>query len=154
LHIDSWRWEGVPFVIRAGKCMPVTATEVLVTLRRPPLTALAPGRGNHVRFRLSPEITIAMGARVKTSEAPMSGERVELAAVHHPDGDDMEPYERLLGDAMHGDAMLFAREDAVEAAWQVVEPILGTSTPVVEYEPGTWGPQEADSLVADVGGWH
>jgi glucose-6-phosphate 1-dehydrogenase len=154
LHIDTWRWDGVPFMIRAGKSLPVTTTEVLVTLRRPPLSDIAPGRGNHVRFRLSPEVGIAIGARVRASGGATAAEGVELSAVHHPSGDEMEPYERLLGDAMAGDAMLFAREDAVEAAWQVVQPILGTNTPVLEYEPGTWGPAEATRLVADIGGWH
>jgi glucose-6-phosphate 1-dehydrogenase len=155
LSVDTWRWEGVPFAIRAGKNLPVTATEVLVTLRRPPLSTLAPGHGNHIRFRLSPEISIAIAARVKESGGPgLAGQVVELSAVHHPSGDDMDAYERLLGDAMAGDAMLFARQDAVEAAWQVVQPILGADTPPTPYEPGSWGPAEADRLVGDVGGWH
>jgi glucose-6-phosphate 1-dehydrogenase len=154
LHVDTWRWDGVPFFIRAGKCMPVTTTEILVTLRRPPLSTLAPGRGNHVRFRLSPEISIAFGARVKAPGGGLATQAVELSAVHHPTGDDMDAYERLLGDAMEGDAMLFTREDEVEAAWQVVQPIVGADTPVIEYEPGTWGPDEANRLVDDIGGWH
>jgi len=154
LHIDSWRWEGVPFLIRAGKNLPVTTTEVLVTLKRPPLTRLAPGTGNTFRFRLSPEVEIAVGARVKRSGGAFLTDPAELRFVHHPTGDDMDAYERLLGDAMEGDAMLFAREDSVEAAWQVVEPILKASTPVYGYEPGTWGPAEADRLAADIGGWH
>jgi glucose-6-phosphate 1-dehydrogenase len=155
LFIDSWRWEGVPFLIRAGKSLPVTTTEVLVTLKPPPLTHLAPGTGNHFRFRLSPEVAIALGARVQRPGAgAFRTEPAELRMVHHPSGDDMDAYERLLGDAMDGDAMLFAREDAVEAAWQVVEPILKTPTPVYAYDPGTWGPREADRLAADVGGWH
>ncbi len=154
LCVDSWRWEGVPFLIRAGKCLPVTTTEVLVTLKRPPLSHLAPGKGNHVRFRLSPEVEIALGARVKHPGGAFSTDVAELSMVRQPTGDDMEPYERLLGDAMAGDAMLFAREDAVEAAWQVVEPILKTATPVYEYQPGTWGPAEAARLAADIGGWH
>ena len=145
LHVDSWRWEGVPFLIRAGKNLPVTTTEVLVTLKRPPLTHLAPGAGNHVRFRLSPEVEIAIGARVKRPGGGFLTEPAELRCVHQPTGDDMDAYERLLGDAMDGDAMLFAREDAVEAAWQIVEPILKTPTPVYAYEPGTWGPPEADA---------
>jgi glucose-6-phosphate 1-dehydrogenase len=154
LHMDSWRWEGVPFLIRAGKALPVTTTEILVTLRRPPLTKLAPGTGNHVRFRLSPEVAIAIGARVKRPGEAMTTDPVELSAVRHPTADDMDPYERLLGDAMEGDAILFTRQDAVEAAWEVVEPTLGTSTPVHEYEPASWGPVEADRLATDVGGWH
>jgi glucose-6-phosphate 1-dehydrogenase len=154
LHVDSWRWEGVPFLIRSGKCLPTTATEVLVTLKRPPLTNLAPGHTNYVRFRLSPEVTIALGARIKHPGERMLAEPTELRVVHHADGDEMDAYERLLGDAMAGDATLFARQDGVEAAWAVVEPILGNVTPVYQYEPGTWGPPEADALAADVGGWH
>jgi len=154
LHVDSWRWEGVPFLIRAGKNLPVTTTEVLVTLKRPPLTHLAPGAGNHFRFRLSPEVEIAVGARVQHPGAAFVTDTAELRMVHQPSGDDMDAYERLLGDAMDGDAMLFAREDSVEAAWQVVEPILRTPTPVYAYEPGTWGPPEAERLAADIGGWH
>src|SRR5262245_54309135 len=154
LNIDSWRWEGVPFLIRAGKNLPVTTTEVLVTLKRPPLTRLAPGTGNTFRFRLSPEVEIAVGARVKRSGGAFLTDPAELRFVHHPTGDDMDAYERLLGDAMEGDAMLFAREDSVETAWQVVEPILKASTPVYPYDPGTWGPAEADRLAADIGGWH
>jgi glucose-6-phosphate 1-dehydrogenase len=154
LSIDSWRWEGVPFLIRAGKCLPVTTTEVVVEFKRPPLVKLAPGKGNYVRLRLSPDVTIAVGARIKTPGEQMRGERMELSFVHHPSGDEMDAYERLLGDAMNGDAQLFAREDAVEAAWTIVQPILGPVTPVHEYEPGTWGPAAADRLTADVGGWH
>ncbi len=154
LHVDSWRWEGVPFLIRAGKCLPVTTTEVLVTLKSPPLTHLAPGAGNHLRFRLSPEVSIALGARVKRPGGAFLTDPTELAVTRQPTGDDMDAYERLLGDAIDGDAMLFAREDAVEAAWQIVEPILKTATPVHEYDPGTWGPSEADRLAADIGGWH
>jgi len=153
LFVDSWRWEGVPFLIRAGKNLPVTTTEVMVSLKRPPLTALAPGKGNHFRFRLSPDIVIGIGSRVMNPGTLMAGDPIELSVVEHPTADDMEPYERLIGDAMSGDAMLFTREDAVEAAWEVVDPILKT-TPVYEYDPGTWGPREADALAADVGGWH
>ena len=154
LHVDSWRWEGVPFLIRAGKCLPVTTTEVIVTLKRPPLSHLAPGAGNHVRFRLSPEVVIALGARIKRDGGSFETEAAELRLVHQPTGDDMDAYERLLGDAMDGDAMLFAREDAVEAAWRVVQPILDTPTPVHPYAQGTWGPAEAEALAADIGGWH
>jgi len=154
LDIGSWRWEGVPFFIRAGKSMPVTTTEVVVEFKRPPIVKLAPGKGNYVRLRLSPEVTIAIGARVKKAGEEMRGERMELSFLHRPTGDEMDAYERLLGDAMDGDAQLFAREDAVEAAWRIVQPILGNVTPVHQYEPGTWGPAEADRLTADVGGWH
>ena len=155
VNVDSWRWEGVPFFIRAGKCLPTTATEVLVQLRRPPLAKTFPKHGNYVRFRLSPEVQIAIGAQVKKpGEQLLQIDPVELSVVHHTDGDEMEPYERLLGDAMDGDGTLFAREDGVEAAWEIVEPILKTPTPIRSYEPGTWGPAEADALTAEVGGWH
>jgi glucose-6-phosphate 1-dehydrogenase len=154
LTIDSWRWEGVPFFIRAGKCLPVTTTEVVVYLKRPPLSMLAPGHGNYVRFRLSPEVTIAFGSQVKRPGEALEGEQTELSFVDKPEGDEMDAYERLLGDAMEGDAALFARQDAVEASWAIVDPILGTQTPLFEYEPGTWGPAEAERLTADAGGWH
>ena len=154
LRIESWRWAGVPFLIRAGKHLPVTTTEVLVTLRQPPLTNLAPEGGNHLRFRLSPEISLNLGARVKRPGAAMVSMPVELSAVEDTMGDELDAYERLLGDAMRGDPLLFVRQDAVEAAWAVVEPILGHVTPPHAYEPGTWGPAEADRLAADIGGWH
>jgi glucose-6-phosphate 1-dehydrogenase len=154
LAIDSWRWEGVPFFIRAGKCLATTTTEVLVKLRRPPLSKLCPDEVNYVRFRLSPDVTIAIGARVKQPGGQMLTEPAELKVVDHPEGDEMEAYERLLGDAMAGDATLFARQDAVEAAWAIVQPILGTATPLHEYEPGSWGPAAAAQLTADAGGWH
>ena len=154
LSVDSWRWEGVPFLIRAGKCLASTATEVLVTLKRPPLMQLAPGETNYVRFRLSPDVMIAIGARVKRPGEEMISEPTELKVAHQPNGDEMDAYERLLGDAMVGDPMLFAREDGVEAAWAIVQPVLGNVTPLHEYEPGSWGPPEAEALAADVGGWH
>jgi glucose-6-phosphate 1-dehydrogenase len=153
LAIDSWRWEGVPFFLRAGKCLPVSATEVVVDLKRPPLVKLAPGKGNYVRFRLSPDVTIAVGARVKHPGDEMIGDETELSIVHHAHGDEMDAYERLIGDAMDGDASLFAREDAVEAAWAIVDPILGTDTPLHEYAPGTWGPADAERLAEPIGGW-
>lgn len=153
VEIDSWRWEGVPFFIRAGKCLPVTATEVMIELKRPPVTKFAPGRGNYLRLRLTPELSIAIGARVKKPGEAMTSESTELSLVHHATADEMTPHERLLGDAMAGDATLFAREDAVEAAWEIVAPILDNVTPLHEYEPATWGPAEADRLTADVGGW-
>ena len=154
LQIDSWRWEGVPFFIRAGKSLPVTTTEVLVTLKPPPLSGLAPNEMNYVRFRLSPEVTIALGARVKHPGELMVGDQTELRFIDHPDGDELDAYERLLGDAMEGDGTLFARQDTVEAAWAVVEPVLGNVTPAYEYEPGSWGPVAAERLTAGVGGWH
>ena len=154
LYVDTWRWEGVPFLIRAGKSLAVTATEVMVTLKKPPLSKLAPGDANYWRFRLNPEVTIAVGACVKKPGEALISEAAELQVVHHPLGDEMDAYERLLGDAMNGEAMLFARQDGVEAAWAVVEPILGSVTPLHEYEPGSWGPDAAADLAANVGGWH
>jgi len=154
LHVDAWRWDGVPFFIRAGKCLPVTATEVVVTLKRPPLLHTAAHERNTLSFRLSPDVFISLGARVKRPGDQMASEAAELKLVAHPTADDLDAYERLLVDAMAGDAMLFAREDGVEAAWRVVQPILDDPTPVHEYAPGTWGPEEADALTADVGGWH
>jgi glucose-6-phosphate 1-dehydrogenase len=153
LEIDSWRWEGVPFFLRAGKCLPVSTTEVVVDLKRPPIVKLAPGKGNYVRFRLSPDVTIAVGARVKRPGEEMVGEETELSFVHHPRGDEMEAYERLIGDAMEGETTLFARQDVVEGAWVIVDPILHCDTPPIEYEPGTWGPAEADRLTEPIGGW-
>jgi glucose-6-phosphate 1-dehydrogenase len=154
LYIDSWRWEGVPFFIRAGKRLAASFTEVLVTLKRAPVRRAGPEDANHLRFRLSPDVIIAVGARVKKAGDQMVSEPTELRLVHHQDKDEMTPYERLLGDAMEGDGMLFAREDSVDAAWAVVEPILGNVTPVHEYQPGSWGPIDADRLTAEVGGWH
>jgi glucose-6-phosphate 1-dehydrogenase len=154
LFIDSWRWEGVPFFIRAGKCLPTTSTEVLVVLKRPPLRRALAGPPNYYRFRLSPDVTIALGALSKEPGDVLKVGPAELSFVHHPGGDEMDAYERLLDDAMDGDATLFARQDAVEAAWAIVEPILGTATPICPYTQGTWGPEEADALAAAVGGWH
>jgi len=154
LHLEAWRWDGVPFLIRAGKSLGTTTTEVLVTLRRPPLSRLSPRETNYVLFQLSPTVKIAIGARIKRPGEQMTTEPTELQVVHQANGEDMDAYERLLGDAMAGDPTLFAREDAVEAAWAVVEPILGSKTPVHEYEPGSWGPREAEGLAADIGGWH
>ena len=153
LMIDSWRWEGVPFFIRAGKSLTATTTEVRVTLKRPPSVKLAPREANYVRFQLSPEVTIAIGARVKRPGDQLVSEPTEFEVVRHPQG-EMDAYERLLGEAMEGDPSLFAREDAVEAAWAVVQPVLGSVAPPFEYEPGTWGPVQADALTAPAGGWH
>jgi glucose-6-phosphate 1-dehydrogenase len=154
LEIDTWRWAGVPFYVRTGKRLPLTATEVLVEFRRPPLELfgeMVGSRSNHLRLRLSPDVRVALGIRVKVAGERMVGEDVELVATDQP-GKDLPVYERLLGDALEGDSMLFAREDTVEAEWEVVEPILGDATPLYEYEPGTWGPEEADQLIGD-GGW-
>ncbi len=156
LHIDTWRWAGVPFYIRAGKRLPVTTTEVLVEFKRPPHAVFGevePRHSNYLRFQLSPDVFIALGARAKAPGEAMAGESVELVARHQT-GDEMTPYERLLGDALRGDTTLFAREDAVEAAWRVVDPILGDTAPPYEYEPGTWGPPEANRIITRVGGWH
>jgi glucose-6-phosphate 1-dehydrogenase len=158
LEIDSWRWAQVPFYVRVGKCLPITCTEVLVALRPPPRSVFGEtpstlARTNYLRLRLGPEVVVALGMRSKVPGEPMVGEDVELLAAEHT-GDGMLPYERLLGDAMRGDATLFAREDAVEAGWRVVDPILGDATPVCLYEPATWGPTEADRIVQGEGGWH
>jgi glucose-6-phosphate 1-dehydrogenase len=155
-HIDNERWNGVPVYVRVGKCLPVTVTEVMVRLKRPPravLDELDPPLANYYRFRLNPEMVIALGTKAKKPGELMVGERLELVACHQPP-DEMGPYERLLGDAINGDATLFAREDSVEAAWRVVDPVLGNATSVHEYEPGTWGPPEVDRLLAPDGGWH
>jgi glucose-6-phosphate 1-dehydrogenase len=153
LEIDSWRWDGVPFFIRAGKCLPLTATEVGVQLKRPPLATLAPGKGNHLRLRLSPEFSIALGAQVKKPGQAMVGTPTELSFVHHSTAEEMSAYERLLGDAMGGDPTLFARQDAVEAAWAIVEPVLDNTLPLHFYAAGSWGPSDAERLTESVGGW-
>ena len=152
--IDSPRWQGVPFVIRAGKQLPTTMTEAVVVLKPPAVSTMCPGQANYVRFRLSPDVTIAIGARVKRAGEQLIGDPTELTVVSHPGGDEMDAYERLLGDAMVGDGTLFAGQDGVEAAWAVVQPVLGAVTPIHDYEPGSWGPSEAANLVADIGGWH
>jgi len=154
LEIDSWRWQGVPFYIRAGKSLPVTCTEVTVRLRRAPkIFPACTGVPNHCRFRISPEMTIALGATVMDPEDAMVGEQVELLASRRPGAEEMDAYERVLGDAMAGDRTLFAREDYVEEAWRIVDPVLKNGTPVYEYEPGTWGPKEVDQNIAPPGGW-
>ena len=156
LHIDTWRWAGVPFYIRAGKCLPITATEVRVNLKRPPLAVfdpVAPPEANYFRFRLSPEVVISTGARVKQPGEAMRGEAVELVARHQPQHEEL-PYERLLGDAMQGDSALFTSDDCIEAAWAVVDPVLDDAEPVSEYAPGTWGPDAAARIVNGDQGWH
>ena len=160
LHVDSWRWQGVPFYVRAGKKLAATCTEVVVELNRPPpvvFTEPPPPMGNYVRFRLSPQVQIAVGARAKSPGEKMVGEPVELMVVEQPvQGKDgrLEAYDRLLGDAIAGDATLFARQDVVEAAWAVVDPVIHGPSPLHEYEPATWGPPQADELVKGVGGWN
>jgi glucose-6-phosphate 1-dehydrogenase len=160
LFVDSWRWDGVPFAVRAGKCLAQTVTEVTVQLRHPPQVVFKeprPRDGNYVRLRLSPHVTIAIGARAKQPGESMVGQPVELSVVDYEEqgkGGRMDAYERLLGDAMSGEATLFARQDVVEAAWAIVDPVIQGPSRMYEYERGTWGPPEADRLVAAVGGWH
>jgi glucose-6-phosphate 1-dehydrogenase len=157
VHLNSWRWQGVPFFIRTGKYLPVTATEVMVSLKAPPQQVFEepiPYQSNYFRFRLGPDqVAIALGARTKTPGERMAGEEVELY-VANLTGPAMEAYERLIGDAMEGDATLFAREDSVEAAWAIVDPIVKNGSPVYRYEPGSWGPREADRMIAPFGGWY
>jgi len=154
LRIDSWRWQGVPFYIRAGKCLPVTCTEVVVRLRQPPTMFRSFELGpNYCRLRISPDVTIAIGANVIAPGEETRSQIAEMVGTQLPRADEMDAYERVLGDAMHGDATLFAREDYVEEAWRIVDPVLKAGTPVYEYEPGTWGPKEVDSRVSPAGGW-
>lgn len=159
LWVDSWRWEGVPFFVRAGKSLAKTVTEVTIQFKQSPqvvFSEASPGVGNYVRFRLSPVVAIALGARAKRPGEGMSGVPVELSVV---DGGrsglakPMDAYERLLGDAIAGDTTLFARQDVVDAAWAIVDPVIHSHSSLYPYEPGTWGPVEADRLVSDVGGW-
>jgi glucose-6-phosphate 1-dehydrogenase len=154
VQIDSWRWQGVPFYIRAGKCLPVTCTEVVVRLRQPPTMFHAVHlESNYCRFRISPDVTIAIGANVIAPGEETVSQTAEMVGTRLPRADEMDAYERVLGDAMHGDATLFAREDYVEEAWRIVDPVLKASTPVHEYEPGTWGPEEVDARISPPGGW-
>jgi glucose-6-phosphate 1-dehydrogenase len=154
LEIDSWRWKGVPFFIRAGKCLPVTCAEIVVRLRQPPTMFeqfnLTP---NYFRFRISPEVTLAFGMNVIALGEDTVSQPVEMIVSRQPRADEMDAYERVLGDAMAGDPTLFAREDYVEEAWRIVDPVLKANTPVYEYEPKTWGPNEVDQKVAPPGGW-
>jgi glucose-6-phosphate 1-dehydrogenase len=154
LQIDSWRWNGVPFYIRAGKNLPVDRTEVVGTLRKPPAVIGSGNKSpNYLRFRISPEMTIAVGATVMGASEELQGEMVEMLASHHPRPNEMEAYEVVLGDAMSGDPTHFAREDYVEEAWRIVDPVLKATTPIFEYEKGSWGPAQAES-VSPPGGWH
>jgi glucose-6-phosphate 1-dehydrogenase len=155
LWIDSWRWAGVPFYIRAGKCLPITCTEIVVELKRPPQIVFpenAPSRPNYIRFRLSGEVVVAIGIRSKVPGEGMVGTDVELVAQHYPHR-AMEPYARLLGEAMHGELAYFARQDGVEEAWRIVDGILGNVAPVHEYDPDTWGPPDAAGRIEPDGGW-
>ena len=156
LHIDTWRWAGVPFYIRSGKNLPLTTTEVIVDMKTPPLSIfdeITPPESNYFRFRLSPEVIIAEGMRVKRPGEAMQGEPVELVARHHPEP-EKSPYERLLGDAIRGDNALFTSDECVEAAWAVVDQVLNHEQPVSLYEPGSWGPAEAAKIVSGIEGWH
>lgn len=156
LYIESWRWAGVPIYIRAGKVLPVTATEILVQFKRPPretFDELVPVSSGHVRMRISPDVSIAMGVRVKLPGERMVGEDVEMLLTEH-EPKLMPPYQRLLGDAMRGLGELFGRDDIVDAQWRIVQPVLDDTTPVYPYQPGTWGPDEAQALIGPDGPWH
>jgi glucose-6-phosphate 1-dehydrogenase len=158
LFIDSWRWEGVRWYLRSGKYLAHTATEVLVQLKPPPQrlfadSAATTGRANYLRFRLSPSSAIALAARVKRAGKEFVGDQRELYLLEEQPGEE-PPYERLLADAMAGDGALFTREDAVEAAWTVVEPVLADHNSARPYERGSWGPNEADVLIAADGCWY
>jgi glucose-6-phosphate 1-dehydrogenase len=163
LYIDSWRWEGVPFYVRAGKSLKMTVTEITVELKNPPQVVFSeatPSVGNYVRFRVSPQVQIAVGARAKRPGEGMQGEPLELSVVDQAQtqtpqqGGRLGDYARLIGDAMAGDATLFARQDVVEAAWAIIDPVIHGPSPMFEYDPGSWGPPQADRLVADIGGWN
>jgi len=158
LFIDSWRWEGVPWYLRSGKCLPATAAEVLVELKPPPQRLFddsvpVNGHANYLRFRLSPNSAVALAARVKRAGKEFVGDQRELYLLDEQSGIE-SPYERLLSDAMAGNGGLFTREDAVEAAWVVVDPVLDVPCPVYPYKPGSWGPKQADALIAKDGSWH
>src|ERR1700722_5401292 len=154
LEIDSWRWKGVPFYIRAGKCLPVTCAEIVVRFRQPPtMFSEFNLEANYFRFRISPEVTLAFGLNVIAPGEDLASQTDEMIVSRHPQANEMDAYERVLGDAMAGDATLFAREDYVEEAWRIVDPVLKEGTPVFEYEPNTWGPSEVDQRVTPPGGW-
>jgi glucose-6-phosphate 1-dehydrogenase len=154
LEINSWRWKGVPFYIRAGKCLPLTATEVFVKLRQPPAVfSELPPPANYFRFRVTPDLMIAIGALVKKAGGEIDGEPVELVVSETSDPAEMGAYEELLYDAIRGNSARFARQDYVEEAWRIVDPILSAGAPAYEYQPGTWGPPQADALIARDGGW-
>ena len=155
LYIDSWRWAHVPIYIRAGKMLPVTATEVTVHFKRPPretFDELVPLSSGHMRFRINPDVVVAMGVRVKLPGERMVGEDVEMILTQYSPN-VRPPYQRLLGDAMRGIGELFGRDDIIDAQWRIVQPILGNVTPVYPYAPGTWGPREAEALIGGDGPW-
>jgi glucose-6-phosphate 1-dehydrogenase len=155
LHIDTWRWADVPIYIRAGKQLPVTATEIMVEFKRPPFEVfgeIVPASSCHVRMRIGPDIAIALGVRVKVPGERMVGKDVELMLSEHAET-EMPPYQRLLGDAFEGNGDLFARQDFVDAQWRIVEGILDDVTPLYRYAPGTWGPEEAGRLIGNDGPW-
>ena len=153
LMIDSWRWQGVPFYIRAGKLLPVTCTEVVARLRSPPSILYEHPRANHLRFRIGPTAEIAIGVNVMDPEHASAGQTAELICSRHRGAGERDAYERVLSDALVGDRTLFAREDYVEEAWRIVDPVLGAATSLYPYEPGTWGPEQA-ATVSPPGGWH
>jgi glucose-6-phosphate 1-dehydrogenase len=154
LEIDSWRWKGVPFYIRAGKCLPVTCAEIVVRFRQPPtMYSDFNLQANYFRFRISPEVTLAFGMNVIAPGEDTVSQTDEMVVSRHPRADEMDAYERVLGDAMAGDPTLFAREDYVEEAWRIVDPVLKAGTPLSEYDPNTWGPSGTDQKVEPVGGW-
>jgi glucose-6-phosphate 1-dehydrogenase len=158
LYIDSWRWAGVPWYLRSGKCLAETVTEVLVEFRPPPHklfedSAPTIGPANYLRFRISPGSAVAIAARVKRAGEQFVGDQRELFLLDERP-DEQKPYERLLGDAMAGRGALFTSGDCVEAAWSVVDPVLGTPAPLYRYRPGSWGPKEADAIIAASGSWH
>jgi len=153
LEINSWRWKGVPFYIRAGKNLPVTCTEIVGRFRKPPTLIPADRlKENHLRLRINPDVTIAMGMMVMTSGEEIAAEETEMVASRHPHAGAIDAYERVLGGAMEGDTTMFAREDYVEEAWRIVDQVLQAGTPIYEYEPKTWGPSEAERLIPE-GGW-
>ena len=154
LEINSWRWQGVPFYIRAGKNLPVTCTEILGRFRKPPAVLPTSAlKENHLRFRVSPDVAIAIGMTVMAPGDDMTSMTAEMLTSRHPSAEEMDAYERVLGDAMEGDATLFARQDYVEEAWRIVDPVLKKATPVYQYDPGTWGPNEV-RRVTPAAGWH
>ena len=153
LELTSWRWQGVPFYIRAGKNLPVTCTEIVCRLRKPPTIIPADVlHSNYLRFRINPDVAIGMGVTVLAPAAKLAGQSAEMVGSRQPNAEEMDAYERVLGDAMAGDAMLFAREDYVEEAWRIVDPLLKRETPLYPYEQKTWGPSEVDQ-VTPPGGW-
>lgn len=154
LEIDSWRWKGVPFYIRAGKCLPVTCAELVVRFRKPPTMFEGVNlESNHFRFRISPEVTSALSINAIAPGEETVTQTTEMVASRHPSAEEMDAYARVLADAMEGDATLFAREDYVEEAWRIVDPVLKAGTPVFQYEQGTWGPSEVDDKISPPGGW-